>query len=125
MPTFPSCHTGDEQVPKQINMIRRSSYMLVAFLLAAPTVAQDLPKSALTSYDSFRVALLKNGWLPDDSYGIKNDDVSAMYKFPEVICGNSLCTAQWIAKNRRKLNIVLWRDDAGDYRVAPQMDWPD
>lgn len=94
-------------------------------LSAAPIVAQDLPTSALTSYDTFRAALLKYNWSPDESYGIKNDNGSPMYKYPEIICGNSICTAQWVAKNRKKINIVLWRDDAGDYRVAPQIDRPD
>ena len=94
-------------------------------LFTAPIVAQDLPTSALTSYDTFRVALIKYNWSPDERYGVKNDDGSPMYKYPEVICGNSLCTAQWVAKNRKKMNIVLWRDDAGDLRVAPQIDWPD
>lgn len=88
-------------------------------------LAQDLPISALTSYSAFRASLLRYGWTPDNGYGVRNQDGTPMYRYPEVICGNSLCTAQWIARNGKKMNIVLWRDSAGDYRVAPHMDWPE
>lgn len=91
--------------------------------LTMPLKAQELPESALTSYTNFRAALLKYGWLPDRSYGAKMNDGTWMYRYPEVICGNSMCSAQWIARNGRKLNIAIWMDDTGEYRVAPQIDW--
>lgn len=97
--------------------------MLALPVAIAPVLAQDLPTSALTSYDSFRAALLRYGWRPDQAYGIKDSAGKPMYVHPEVICGNSLCTAQWIARNGKKLNLTLWPDSSGEYRVAAQIDW--
>jgi hypothetical protein len=48
-----------------------------------------------------------------------------MYRFPEVSCGNKLCSAQWIAKSdRRRVIIIIWMDSKGGYRVAPQIEFP-
>ena len=98
---------------------------LAAFSLSyAPAVAESIPVSSLPLYEKFRVDLRRSGWVPDYNYGIKNDDGSPMYTYPEVVCGNGLCSAQWIGKiDRRRANFTLWRDD-GRYRVAPQIDFP-
>lgn len=112
-------------MPDLFAMVLRvgSPFMVAASLSAQPVMAQDIPTSALTSYANFRTALLRYGWSPDGSYGTKNVDGTSMYRYPEVICGNALCTAQWVARNGKKFNIVLWPDSAGDYRVAAQIEW--
>ena len=96
--------------------MRKTLSLAVVLLTGSIAHAQDFPTSALTAYSDFRKALLKYGWMPDNSYGDK------MYGFPEVICGNSMCTARWKAKNEKGLLITLWKDGADELRVAPQSD---
>lgn len=88
-----------------------------------PAFGQEMPNSALTNYATFRTALLRQGWSADRTWGPKQKDGTPMYRYPEVLCGNSMCSAQWVARNKRKFNITLWKDDAGNLRVAPQIDW--
>lgn len=95
-------------------------------LFSGQALGEELPVSSLTTYAVYRADMLNAGWVPDYNYGIKNDDGSPTYLYPEVICGNRLCSAQWIAKSdRRTVNFTLWRDADGAFRVAPQIDFPD
>ena len=105
-------------------------YFAVALTLTmlsnSPTAAESVPISSMPTYEKFRADLIKIGWIPDFNYGIKNDDGSPSYIYPEVICGNEICSAQWIAKSdRKRLVVVLWMDSNGGYRVAPQLEFPD
>jgi hypothetical protein len=99
--------------------------VIAIFLASLPSVAvaQEMPESALTSYASFRKALLQQGWIPGKPMGAQRNDGTPMYEFREVVCGSSTCSADWVARNKRKFSIGLWRDDAGNLRVAPQIDW--
>ncbi len=98
----------------------------MAFLPVAQATAESIPAVSLPSYQKFRADLLSAGWVPDYNYGTKKDDGSPMYLFPEVICGNRLCSAQWIGRSdRKKVVIVLWMDANGGFRVAPQIEYPE
>ena len=107
------------------NFALRSAVALsLAALPNAQAIAESIPVSALTSYENFRSDLLRSGWVPDYNYGAKHDDGSPMYLFPEVICGNKLCSAQWIGRtDRKRVVFVLWMDPNGGYRVAPQIEF--
>jgi hypothetical protein len=99
--------------------------MAVTASLNVQGFAETIPTAALPTYQLFRSSLLKAGWIPDFNYGNKSDDGSPMYRFPEVSCGNKLCSAQWVAKiDRRRVVVILWRDSKGGYRVAPQIEFP-
>ena len=93
----------------------------LTFLACSSTLqAQEWPISSLPKYSIFRQALINKGWRPDKEYGAiaRNKDGSPMYGFPEVVCGNSMCTAQWF-RGRKKIGITLW-PNGSDLRVAPQ-----
>lgn len=105
--------------------LRGCLLVLFTSIPSASALSQELPRSALTSYATFRLALIRQGWTPDRTWGAKRDDGTPIYGYHEVLCGNSLCTAQWVARNKRKFNLVLWKDDADNLRVAPQIDWPE
>jgi len=98
----------------------------LAALTNVQASAETIPATSLPAYEKFRLDLLRSGWVPDYNYGAKLDDGSPMYHFPEVVCGNRLCSAQWIGKtDRKRVVIVLWMDAKGGYVVAPQVEYPE
>ena len=100
----------------------RSALLLAAAALTnATAVAEEVPVSSLPNYDTFRLDMLAAGWIPDFNHGPKRNDGTPMYRHPEVLCGNRICSAQWIAKSdRERIQIILWPDAEVGYRVALQ-----
>ncbi len=96
---------------------------LVSLCLSAkPSMAQDFPVASLQDYRQFRESLTKAGWKPVENNAFRREDGSWTYEFPELVCGNSMCTATWAAKNGKEFSLTVWWDDAGEWRVAPQWD---
>jgi hypothetical protein len=79
-----------------------------------------IPSQGLTPYSSYRELLIKMGWKP---YRI-NPDLSITYGgYPELICGNTFCTATF-RSGGEQLTLNVWfigeaTDDSKNYVVAP------
>lgn len=89
--------------------------------LAYPILAQDLPSAALASYSKYRVALISSGWKPVRQQGVLGRDGKPMYGYPEVVCGNRTCSADWLDKSGRKVSIGLWRNATNQLVLAPEL----
>jgi len=80
--------------------------MLVGFALAAPAGQWEdpstTPTEGLALYPDFRAALLKRGWQP------MPNDLAYKDGFPEVVCGNALCSADWHRPNGVVGSFTLW-----------------
>lgn len=73
------------------------------------------------AYTDYRQSLLADGWKPDVRYGLKTASGKALYKFPEIVCGPTLCNAKWRDRQGHEKLIRLIRGhDGQDHRVAPQ-----
>lgn len=79
-----------------------------------------IPTEGLALYPTFRDALVKRGWEP-----VAND-LAYEDGFPEVVCGNALCSADWRRPDGGLTSFTLWPDyDAGDRLlliIAPATD---
>ncbi|MBM3562830.1 MAG: hypothetical protein FJX48_06690 [Alphaproteobacteria bacterium] len=72
-------------------------------------------------YSEYRQSLIASGWKPNAGYGLKTAGGKSLYKFPEVVCGPTLCNAKWRDPQGREKLITLIRGQGGaDHRVAPQ-----
>ncbi|MGD9545268.1 MAG: hypothetical protein AB7F41_16075 [Methylocystis sp.] len=71
-------------------------------------------------YSAYRQSLMAEGWKPNVAYGLKTAKGSPLYKFPEVVCGPTLCNAKWRDPQGREKLIRLIRGlNGADHRVAP------
>lgn len=105
---------------KQVAVVGLTLTVMFLMLGAERVASQDFPLSALQNYRDFRTALIKSGWKPVPNSAFKQADGTWTYEFPELVCGNSMCTAAWTAKNGKEFALTVWWDDAGEWRVAPQ-----
>lgn len=92
----------------------------VAALVAAHAArAQEAP-AAGEGYRDLRQTLLAKGWKPDVKYGLKTAKGTPLYRFPEIVCGPTLCNAKWRDSGGVEQIVSLLRGDGKeDYRVAP------
>lgn len=92
----------------------------IAFFLGMshPLKAQNsisVPYESMPNYSIYREELFSKEWQP-----VVYDSGALGYGgFPELSCGNRLCTAAWRHESgQRDISIVIWPD--GElYRVAP------
>lgn len=71
-------------------------------------------------YSAYRQSLIDAGWKPNLSYGLKTARGKALYQFPEIVCGPTLCNAKWRDPQGHEQVIRLIRGlDGADHRVAP------
>lgn len=83
-------------------------------LLASVALGQ-----ASQGYSDYRQSLIAGGWKPNVGYGLKTAGGKALYKFPEVVCGPTLCNAKWRDPQGHEKLITLIRGlDGADHRVA-------
>lgn len=83
-----------------------------------PTAASG---QASQAYSDYRQSLIAGGWRPNVGYGLKTAGGKALYKFPEVVCGPTLCNAKWSDPQGRVKLITLIRGlNGADHQVAPQ-----
>jgi hypothetical protein len=76
---------------------------------------------ASQGYSDYRQSLIASGWKPNVGYGLKTARGKALYNFPEVVCGPTLCNAKWRDPQGHDKLITLIRGlDGADHRVAPQ-----
>ena len=102
-----------------------ASTLLILSSLSAtvtPASADLLPTSGLALYSEYRKEILKIGWKPKLS-------ISPIYGWPEVICGNRLCSAHFVSENgKQTLVLSIWpeaRPGRTEYYVAPSFDLED
>ena len=82
-----------------------------------------LPLAALgqvgEGYSAYRQSLIAAGWKPNVGYGLKTARGKPLYKFPEIVCGPTLCNAKWRDPKGHETVIRLIRGlDGADHRVA-------
>lgn len=77
----------------------------------------------MPTYSDYREELLSERWRP-----VLNGGIPGTNSFPELICGNRICSAEWVHESgQRTIMITIWPtfDEAiGEltYRVAPAID---
>jgi hypothetical protein len=90
--------------------------------LVSPASADLLPTRGLALYSEYRKEILSLGWKPKPS-------IFSNYGWPEVICGNRLCSAHFVSENgKQTLVLSIWqeaRPGRTDYYVAPSFDLED
>jgi hypothetical protein len=79
-----------------------------------------MPTDGLALYPGFRDALVRRGWHPLPSEYAYEDG------FPEVSCGNALCSADWRRPDGRVGSFTLWPEYDSEDRllliIAPAFD---
>jgi hypothetical protein len=90
--------------------------------LVSPVSADLLPTRGLALYSDYRKEILRLGCKAKPSS-------SSIYGWPEVICGNRLCSAHFISGNgKQTLVLSIWQEakpGRTDYYVAPGFDLED
>jgi hypothetical protein len=93
-------------------------------LIGAPADADLMPTTGLAHYSAYRQEILKLGWKPKTV--MVPDYVEG---WPEVICGNRLCSATFASENGKQiLTLSIWPDvkpGRVEYYVAPRFDIED
>lgn len=94
--------------------------LILAFSLARPGMPQSpiaVPYESMPDYAAYRGELLSKGWQP-----ITNNPSISSGGFSELVCGNRVCSADWVHNSgQRTISILIWPD--GDvYRVAPAIE---
>ena len=97
---------------------------ICASLVGFPADADLVPTTGLALYSDYRQEILKLGWKP------KTIMVSDYIRgWPEVICGNRLCSATFVSENGKLiLTLTIWPDvlpGRVEYYVAPSFDIKD
>lgn len=94
---------------------------LFGFFAAGCVTPLNAWGQASQGYSDYRQSLMAGGWKPNVGYGLKTARGKALYKFPEVVCGPTLCNAKWRDPQGHEKLITLIRGlDGADHRVAPQ-----
>ncbi|WP_084679344.1 hypothetical protein [Methylocystis sp. ATCC 49242] len=90
------------------------------FTFQGASRAQE-PYASGEGYRAVRQSLLAKGWTPVSSYGLKTASGKSLYRYPEVVCGPTLCNAKWRdgGGEERLISLVRGQGDE-DHRVAPQ-----
>jgi hypothetical protein len=97
---------------------------ICASLVGFRADADLVPTTGLALYSGYRQEILKLGWKPKT---IMVPDY--IRSWPEVICGNRLCTATFVSENGKQiLTLSIWPDvlpGSVEYYVAPGFDIKD
>jgi hypothetical protein len=101
------------------------SSRLIAAIFGLCGAACFLPPAASgqasQAYSDYRQSLIASGWRPNVGYGLKTARGKALYKFPEVVCGPTLCNAKWRDPQGHEKLITLIRGlNGADHQVAPR-----
>jgi hypothetical protein len=92
-------------------------FFCLGFLLLKPARGQLVPIKGLPLYDEYRKEILSLGWLPKEYTEI------SVYGRPELLCGNTFCSATFISPNRKEiLELSVWfkvLPGKIEYYVAP------
>jgi|GEM_PF-6830565 len=75
-----------------------------------------MPVEGLGHYGNFRSVMLRNGYVPVPQ---------AMHvdEYVEISCGNTMCSADWLGPDRRKITFTIWFGYKGNKQIfylAPQ-----
>jgi hypothetical protein len=96
------------------------SFCAAAFLACLGTARAQEPWASGEAYHELRQSLMAKGWKPNTGYGLKTASGKLLYRYPEVVCGPTLCNAKWRDREGSERLISLLRGDGKeDYRVAP------
>jgi hypothetical protein len=83
----------------------------------------SIPFESMPEYSTYRQELIRKGWRPTS---VENFPVSD--DFPELICGNRVCSADWShTRGLREIMVTVWPDYTSVpsrtiYRVAPAVE---
>lgn len=105
---------------KRVLLILCGACLVLVFALSKAGMTQDsvsVPYESMPDYSVYRGELLSKGWQP-----IADNPSISSGGFPELICGNRVCSANWSHQSgQRTISVLIWTD--GDvYRVAPAID---
>jgi len=91
--------------------------------MSSPYDSVSIPFESMPEYSTYRQELIRKGWR---STSVDNFPVSDA--FPELICGNRVCSADWShARGLREIMVTVWPDYTSVpsrtiYRVAPAVE---
>jgi hypothetical protein len=90
---------------------------------SSPYDGVSIPFESMPEYSTYRQELIRKGWQPTsvESFPVSN-------AFPELICGNRVCSADWRhTRGSREIMVIVWPDHNSvpsrtTYRVAPAVE---
>lgn len=91
--------------------------------MSSPYEGVSIPFESMPEYSTYRQELIRKGWR---STSVESFPVSDA--FPELICGNRVCSADWShARGSREIVVIVWPDHTSVpsrtiYRVAPAVE---
>lgn len=91
--------------------------------MSSPYDGESIPFESMPEYSTYRQELIRKGWRPTS---LENFPVSDT--FPELICGNRVCSADWShTRESREIMVIVWPDYTSVpsrtiYRVAPAVE---
>lgn len=83
----------------------------------------SVPFESMPEYSIYRQELIRKGWQATSAESFPVSDT-----FPELICGNRVCSADWRhTRGSREIIVTVWPDDRSVpsrtvYRVAPAVE---
>lgn len=90
---------------------------------SSPYDGASIPFESMPEYSTYRQELIRKGWR---STSVENFPVSDA--FPELVCGNRVCSADWKhLRESREIVVIVWPDYTSVpsrtiYRVAPAVE---
>lgn len=81
------------------------------------------PFESMPEYSTYRQELIRKGWQPTSVESFPVSDA-----FPELMCGNRVCSADWRhTRGSREIMVIVWPDHNSlpsrtIYRVAPAVE---
>lgn len=91
--------------------------------MSSPYDGISVPFESMPEYSTYRQELVRKGWQPTSVESFSVSDT-----FPELICGNRVCSADWRhTRGSREIIVTVWPDDSSVssrtiYRVAPAVE---
>ncbi len=91
--------------------------------MSSPYDGVSVPFESMPEYSTYRQELIREGWQTTsvESFPVSN-------AFPELICGNRVCSADWRhTRGSREIMVIVWPDHNSVpsrtiYRVAPAVE---
>jgi hypothetical protein len=91
--------------------------------MSSPYDDASIPFESMPEYSTYRQELIRKGWRPTSVESFPVSDT-----FPELICGNRVCSADWNhTRGSREIMVIVWPDYTSVpsrtiYRVAPAIE---
>jgi len=91
--------------------------------ISSPYDGVSVPFESMPEYSVYRQELIRKGWQTTNVESFPVSDA-----FPELICGNRVCSADWRhTRGSREIMVIVWPDHNSVpsrtiYRVAPALE---